>query len=96
MDNFTLERWRSLDAARVLSALAEHAKVDAAYTPAKSALSSRWHATVGGQDFELLLTGPKFWDTRSATGGGGAIDLVMHLERLSFRQASARLSGLGL
>lgn len=96
MDNFTLERWRSLDAARVLAALAEHAKLDAAYVPATSTLSTRWHATVGGQDFELLLTGPKFWDTRNATGGGGAVDLVMHLERLSFKKAAARLAGLGL
>lgn len=96
VDNFTLERWRLLDATVVLAALAQHAKVDATYVPATSILSTRWHANVGGQDFELLLTGPKFWDSRSAKGGGGAVELVMHLERLGFKKATARLAGLGL
>ncbi len=83
-----LLRWQQLDAAVVLSAIADHAKKDRTFTPTKSRESSRWHASVGSREFELLLTGPKFWDTRARQGGGGAVDLVMHLARMDFRQAS--------
>lgn len=96
VDNSLLERWRELDAVTALMALADHAKADVTYTPAKSPKTSRWHASCGGHDFELLLTGSKFWDTRSETGGGGAIDLVMHLHSCSFKEAAERLKRSGL
>jgi hypothetical protein len=87
VDNSSLERWRSLDAVRVLQVIADHAKRDASFVPAKAANTQRWHASVSGQDFELLLTGPKFWDTRENVGGGGAVDLAMHVTRLKFKAA---------
>lgn len=93
---FLLERWRELDATTVLLALADYAKADATYVPIVSAKSSRWHASCAGKDFELLLTGPKFWDTRSFVGGGGAIDLAMHLHSCNFRHATALLKRSGL
>nr|WP_254176670.1 hypothetical protein [Pseudomonas aeruginosa] len=40
----------------------------------------------------LLVTGAKFFDTRADKGGGGAIDLAMHLLRLDFVAAVKRLS----
>jgi hypothetical protein len=91
VDNSTLERWRSLDASTVLLALADHAKVDATYVPATSSKSTRWHVNCAGHDFELLLTGAKFWDTRSHVGGGGAIDLAIHLNGCSFKEATKLL-----
>lgn len=96
VDNASLARWRLLDSAKVVVLIAGHAKRDATYVPVKDGASSRWHVSSCGRDFELLLTGTKFWDTRSGVGGGGAIDLVMHLEQLSFKSAVARLKGLGL
>lgn len=96
MDNLSLERWRSLDASSALIALADYAKADPTYVPVASATSSRWHVSCAGHDFELLLTGPKFWDTRCQVGGGGAIDLVMHLHSCSFREATALLKRIGL
>ncbi|MBZ3343388.1 hypothetical protein IPR00_22095, partial [Xanthomonas perforans] len=39
---------------------------------------------------ELLATGPKWYDTRAEKGGGGAIDLAMHLLRLDFVSAVKR------
>lgn len=96
VDNFALRRWRALDAALVLSKVADYAKADATYTPVKNRSSSRWHVTCRGTDFELLLTGPKFWDIRGQVGGGGAVDLLMHLEKRSFKGAVARLVSLGL
>jgi len=87
VDDSLLARWRSLDAAVVLQALADYAKPDLSYSPIKTRRSSRWHANVNGQDFELLLTGAKYWNTRQAVGGGGAIDLAMHLTGADFKGA---------
>lgn len=91
MDNSKLSRWRSLDLVGVLPAVADHAKRDLTYAPAKDPRTQRWHVSAGGQDFELLVTGAKFWDTRAGVGGGGAIDLVMHLNTLNFRAAVRKL-----
>ncbi|MGA4005822.1 hypothetical protein ACI2US_05560 [Ralstonia nicotianae] len=66
------------------------------YVAVKSPLSSRWHARYGSREFELLLTGPKFWDTRERKGGGGAVDLVMHLARVDFSDAVRLLESYGL
>lgn len=96
VDIAVLERWRSMDAVAILKRAAEYAKPDATFVPAKNVASTRWHATAGGHDFELLLTGPKFWDTREQRGGGGAIDLAMYLRRLSFKEAVAYLTEAGL
>jgi hypothetical protein len=48
--------------------------------------------TVDTHVFELLVTGPKWYDTRAERGGGGAIDLAMYILRLSFVDAVKRLS----
>ncbi|WP_213959915.1 hypothetical protein [Variovorax sp. dw_954] len=96
VDNSALERWRNLDSAHVLGVIADFAKRDAEYVPTKSALSTRWHATVGGRDFEILCTGAKFLDTRANKGGGGAVDLVMHLTDSDFKAAAKVLRSRGL
>nr|AZZ87198.1 Hypothetical protein [Citrobacter freundii] len=51
----------------------------------------RLNVSIGGGGVELLATGPKWYDTRKEQGGG-AIDLTMHLFRLSFVDAVKRLS----
>jgi hypothetical protein len=43
----------------------------------------KWHTSQG----VLSITGAKFINWNRAQGGGGAIDLVMHLHQLSFCQA---------
>lgn len=43
----------------------------------------KWHTAQG----VLSITGPKFMNWRHGRGGGGAIDLVMHLYSLTFGQA---------
>lgn len=91
MDNSSLERWRSLDAVLVLRAFADYAKQDPTFVPIKTPNTARWHATVLGQDLELLVTGPRFWNTRKNVGGGGAIDLVMHLAGVDFKAAVSML-----
>jgi hypothetical protein len=91
-----LDKWRELDAAEILQRLAEHAKSDSTFVPLKNQKSTRWHATVEGREYEILCTGPKFWDTRAEKGGGGAVDLVMHLSNVDFRTATEMLRTRGI
>jgi len=49
---------------------------------------ARWHTGKG----VLSVTGAKFMNWRQGVGGGGAIDLVIHLEDLGFRAAVEWLS----
>lgn len=91
-----LQRLRQIPAALALAALATYAKRDSTFVPTKSLTTERWYATVGGYQFELLLNGSKFYDTRAKVGGGGAIDLAIHLHRLSFFDAVGLLRKRGL
>lgn len=80
-----------MDVTTVLVAIADYAKRDITFFPIKDKATTRWHATVRGREFELLLTGPKFWDTRLQKGGGGAVDLAEHLFRIDFKEAVGEL-----
>lgn len=91
VDQRELERLRGMDVSVALPRLADHVKGDPTFEPIKDKASARWHVTAGGREFELLTLGPKFYDTRQKRGGGGAIDLVMHLYRLDFKRAVERL-----
>jgi len=70
-----------------LALLAIHCKPDPSYQPVKAPTTRRWHAHTSGGDFEILTTGTKWYDTRAKIGGGGAIDLAMHVLRLPFVDA---------
>jgi hypothetical protein len=48
---------------------------------------ARWHTSKGA----VSITGMKFMNWHQGHGGGGAIDLVMHLNDLDFRRAVAWL-----
>ena len=96
VDKSLLERWRTLPAEVVLRGLADSAKPDPTYRPLKGLSSLRWHVAFGQREFELLTTGPKFWDTRAQVGGGGAVDLAMHLAGASFKDAVSLLIERGL
>jgi hypothetical protein len=86
-----LSRYRSLDVSDVLPRLAEHVKADPTFVPIKDHATARWHVTAQGREYELLSLGPKFYDTRQRRGGGGAVDLAMHLLGVDFRGAVERL-----
>lgn len=96
LDQAALAHWQSLPAIDVLLSFAEFAKEDRTYKPVEGRTTTRWHATVAQSEFELLLTGPKFWNTRAKAGGGGAIDLVMHLTGKDFSAAVRELRARGL
>lgn len=88
----TLTRLREMPAGDALALLAIHVKADPTYLPLKNDHSRRWHARTVRGEFEILTTGPKWYDTRTHQGGGGAIDLAMHVLGLSFVNAVKHLT----
>lgn len=96
VDNFALEHWRSLDCVVVLRAVADHVRKDIAFVPRQNHQAMRWHVSAAGIDYELVCTGPRFFDTRAGHGGGGAVDLVTHLFQVDFKHAVALLRRKGL
>ncbi len=96
VDNLDLVRWRAMDSIHVQHLLTDHIKQDPSFHPKSSHLTTRWHAHVAGKDWEVLCTGPKFWNSRMDRGGGGAVDLVMYLHGLTFKAATKFLTERGI
>jgi hypothetical protein len=96
VDNSALARWRSMESIDVLRLVADHVKEDPAFHPRSSHLTTRWHVHAASHDWEFLCTGPKFWDVRGDRGGGGAIDLVMHIHGITFKAAAKLLKERGV
>ena len=96
VDNLTLARWQGMESILVLRKLAVHLKIDNTYSPVSNPSTVRLFVNVAGHDWELLCMGPKFWDVHGNCGGGGAVDLVMHLFRISFKSAVALLLANGI
>jgi hypothetical protein len=86
-DRATLTPLREMPSEDALVLLAIHCKLDPSYQPVKEPTTRRWHAHTTGGEFEILTTGTKWYDTRAKVGGGGAIDLAMHVLRLPFVDA---------
>lgn len=95
-DPVLLERLRNLDCARVLAVIDGHFKQDRSFVPVKNKNTQRWYCGTARGDFELLITGSKWFNTRQRKGGGGAIDLVMALTGCSFVDAVHVLLDRGL
>lgn len=83
----TLMRLRTMSSEDALVALAMHCKADPTYVPIKDTKSRRWYACTSCGEFEILTTGAKWYDTRAKAGGGGAIDLAMHILHVPFVDA---------
>ena len=86
-DRATLTPLREMPSGDALALLAIHCKLDSSFQPVKEPTTRRWHAHTSGGEFEILTTGTKWYDTRAKIGGGGAIDLAMHVLRLPFVDA---------
>lgn len=57
---------------------------DTDFRPANDMQTQRLYVSRRGAAWELLVTGVKWWDARAEKGGGGGIDLVIHLAGLDF------------
>ena len=66
-------------------------KRDPDFVPMKDKATFRLNVSICGGSVELLATGPKWFDTRMSKGGGGAIDLTMHLFQVDFVTAVKQL-----
>ena len=95
-DGVVLERLRLVPLLQALEALGLHVSRDSSFVPVRDPSTERWYVSVGAGVVELLVTGSKWFDARDGKGGGGAIDLAMHLFRLDFVNAVKRLTGAGL
>jgi len=91
-DPALLAKLRSMTPQQTLDRLGLHWQRDPDFRPQKDPRTARLYVTVGSSVFELVVTGVRWYDTRAERGGGGAIDLAMHLLRLSFVDAVKRLS----
>jgi len=83
----TLVHLRETPSDAALRSLAICCKADASYHPVKDSNSRRWHVRTEFGEFEILTTGVKWFDPRAKVGGGGAIDLAMHILQVSFVDA---------
>ena len=83
----TLLHLRQTPSEAALRSLAIFCKVDTSYRPIKDPKSRRWHVRTEYGEFEILTTGVKWYDPRAKIGGGGAIDLAVHILQVSFVDA---------
>lgn len=91
-----LLRWRALPVNKLLLQVVTFAKRDGTVEPINNKCTERWFANVQGREYELVTEGPKFYDTRTEHGGGGAVDFVLYLHHLDFKGATAFLRRLGV
>lgn len=99
-DDETLKWVREMPLSLVLDRLRDAGKLfwrrDADFKPEKDARTVRlFVSSPEGFAWELLVTGVKWFDTRANKGGGGGIDLVMHLLGLDFVKSVKLLASVG-
>jgi hypothetical protein len=82
---------REMPSETVLAAISMIVKEDTTFVPSKDPRTRRWNICTETGDYEILTTGCKWYDTRAKVGGGGAVDLAMHVLRLSFVDAVKQL-----
>jgi hypothetical protein len=87
-----LMRLRQMPGDVALHLLSQYCKADASYKPIRDPESRRWHVRTVRGEFEILMTGIKWYDPRAKMGGGGAIDLAMHILHVSFLDAVKALT----
>lgn len=92
-----LGRFRQLSVDEAVLLLGLYSKIDTDFCPTKeNLLTKRINVSVGNKVSELIVTGEKWYNTRLQKGGGGAIDLTMHLYNESFVDAVYRLVSCSL
>lgn len=86
-----LKRLREVPLLKALDALELHYQHDPDYKPRKFQESMRVIVSVKDLVYTLQITGMRWYDMHSKAGGGGAIDLTMHLMQCDFFQAAKLL-----
>lgn len=86
-DEAEITRLRALSVKETLRVLGLYWKLDPDYVPNNNPESIRINVSALENSFEIIATGDKWFDTRARRGGGGAIDLTMHLYATTFPKA---------
>ena len=94
-DQDVVLRARLLSIEDALSSLGLYWKVDQDFHPLKDSATKRLYASIGNRVVELLVTDLKWYDVTAKKGGGGAIDLAMHLRTTDFVTAMKSLGCAG-
>lgn len=95
-DGAELDRLREVSIPDALTRLGLYWKVDSDFQPEKNPNTQRIYVSVGSRVVELLVTEIKWYDAKADKGGGGVIDLAMHLLRLDFVHAVKALSACAI
>ena len=95
-DDDDLDRLRGVSISDALTRLGLYWKADPDFLPVKNSNTQRLYVSVGSRVIELLVTDMKWYDVRSEKGGGGAIDLAMHLLGLDFVHAVKALISVAI
>lgn len=91
-DAATLESIREIPLSKVLNLLQSQGRLywhkDHDFLPMKDLGTVRLYlSSPSGFSWEILVTRLKWFDVRAGKGGGGGIDLVMHLLGIDFSKA---------
>lgn len=91
-DPALLVRLRDLEVIDVMKRLAAVGavswRVDRDFVAERDVRTRRLFVSVpSGMSWELVVTGARWYDTRAKLGGGGAVDLWMHLSGKAFAAA---------
>ena len=101
-DDETLAWVREMPLSQVLDKLRDDGQLfwrrDPDFVPEKDKRTVRlFLSSPSGFAWEVLVTGLKWFDVRAGKGGGGGIDLVMHLLGIDFvKGVKLRPSGAGV
>lgn len=93
-DSVFLADLRHIPIQELLTKLGLYCKIDTDFLSIKNKNTKRLHISVGNSVFEIIITGQKWYDQRQAKGGGGCIDLVMHILKLPFVKAVKKIKSV--
>ena len=98
-DDETLAWVREMPLSQVLDKLRDDGQLfwrrDPDFVPEKDKRTVRlFLSSPSGFAWEVLVTGLKWFDVRAGKGGGGGIDLVMHLLGIEHERFTYRFQGL--
>lgn len=94
-DEELITRFRVMTVEQTARVLGLYCKQDKDYESSHYRNSKCFHISKDGEVFEIIVSQLKWYSTHRRFGGGGGIDLTIHLYGESFKAALTRLS-LGL
>lgn len=91
-DEELVTRFRVMTVEQTARILGLYCKQDKNYESTAHRNSKCYHISKDGEVFEIIVTQLKWYSTHRRYGGGGGIDLTMHLYGETFKAALTRLT----